>query len=187
MVQNLLNISFFLCFCLWFCITSLSPLLWRTPRLCPWPYPFQHVHHTYQHLISSRSLNHHLYADDTRIFISFATKTFTTAITQLQDTISNISSWMTASLLSLNPSKTKFMFICLPQQISKISNHYLSLLSNNPTTPTDSVRNLASSLIQVSLFLNRFHLYPVLVTITSAIFAASGTLSIRYRYFSRTF
>ena len=33
-----------------------------------------------------RSLNHHIYADDTQIFISFAPKTFTTAITQLQDT-----------------------------------------------------------------------------------------------------
>ena len=49
MVQNVLNISLFLCSCLWFRITSLSPFMWRTPRLCPWPYPFQHVHHTCQH------------------------------------------------------------------------------------------------------------------------------------------
>ena len=93
-------------------------------------------------LISSRSLNHHLYADDTKIFISFAPKTFTTEITQLQDTISDISSWMTANLLSLNPSKTKFMLIGLPQQISKISNPSLSLPSNHPITPTVSARNL---------------------------------------------
>ena len=32
-------------------------------------------------LVSSQSLNHHLYADDTQLFISFAPKTFTTAIT----------------------------------------------------------------------------------------------------------
>ena len=42
-------------------------------------------------LISSRSLNHHLYADDIPIFISFASKTFITAANQLQDTISDIS------------------------------------------------------------------------------------------------
>ena len=47
-----------------------------------------------------------LYADDTQIFISFAPTTFTTAITQLHGTISDISSWMTVNLLSLNASKT---------------------------------------------------------------------------------
>ena len=33
----------------WFRITTLSTFLWRTSRLCPWPYHFQHVHHTSQH------------------------------------------------------------------------------------------------------------------------------------------
>ena len=60
-----------------------------------------HLYNTSQQsaLISNRSLNH-LYADDTQIFISFTRKTFTTAITQLQNTISDISSWMTVDLLS---------------------------------------------------------------------------------------
>ena len=49
MVRNLLNISLLLWSCLWFRITTLSPFLWRTPMLCPWPYPFQYVHHTSQH------------------------------------------------------------------------------------------------------------------------------------------
>ena len=43
-------------------------------------------------LISSWSLNHHIYADDTQIFISFVPKTFITSISQLQDTISDIPS-----------------------------------------------------------------------------------------------
>ena len=92
--------------------------------------------------ISSRSLHHHLYAVDTQIFISIAPKTFTTAITQLQNTISDISSWMTANLLSLNLSKTDFMLIGLPQQISKISNPISLLSFKSPITPTDSARNL---------------------------------------------
>ena len=48
----------------------------------------------------------------------------------------------TTNLLSLNPFKTEFMLIGLPQQISKISNPSLSLPSNHPITPTDSARNL---------------------------------------------
>ena len=125
-------------------------------------------------LISSRSLYHHLYADDTQVFISFATKTFTTAITKLQDAISDISS---ANLLSLNQSKTEFMLIGLHQQISKISNPSLSFSSIHPITPTDSARHLGFIFDSSLTFLNRFHLYPVYATIISTTFAASGTLS----------
>ena len=82
---------------------------------------------------------------------------------------------MTSILLSINPSKTEFMLIGLPQQRSKISNVSLSLSSSHPITPTHSARN--TSLIQVSLFLNRFHFYPVVATIISATFTTSGTLS----------
>ena len=84
MVQYLLNISLFLYSCLWFCIISQSPFLWRTPRLLI-PILFNMRTTPLSTLISSRSLNQHLYADDTRICISFALKTFTTAISQLQD------------------------------------------------------------------------------------------------------
>ena len=49
---------------------------------------------------------------------------------------------MIAKLLSLNLSKTEFMLIDLPQQISKISNPSISIPSNHPITSTDSVRNL---------------------------------------------
>ena len=92
--------------------------------------------------ISSRSLNHHLYADDTQAFISFTRKTFITAVTQLQNTISDMSSWMTSNLFSMNSSKIEFKLIDLDQKISKITNPSLSLPSNHPITPTDSARSL---------------------------------------------
>ena len=84
-------------------------------------------------LISSRSLNHHLYADDTQLLIPFAPKTFTTAINKFQDTISDISSWVTTNT-SLILSKTENIIYILLQQISTISNHYLTSLKspNNP-------------------------------------------------------
>ena len=42
--------------------------------------------------ISSQSLNNHIYAADHKIFISYAPKTFITAVSQLQVTIYDISS-----------------------------------------------------------------------------------------------
>ena len=141
-IQNLHNISLFLCSCLWFASPS-YPLSCGVPQgPVLGPIIFSMYTTPLSTLISSRSLNHHLLADDTQIFISFASKTFTTAITQLQDTISDITSWMIANHLSLNPSKTEYMLIGLPQQISKISNPSLSLPTNHPITSTDSARNL---------------------------------------------
>ena len=174
MVQNLLNISLFLCSWLWFCIPSLYlPCGHVLGSIL-----FNMYTTALRTLISSRLLNHHLYADDTQIFISFAPKIFTTAITQLQDTISDISSWMTVNLLSLNPCKQNlcslvFLNKYLKSPISNLSPFLQITLKHLQTLPA----TLASSLIQVSLFLNRFHLYPVLETITSATFVASGTLS----------
>ena len=65
-------------------------------------------------LISSLSLNHHLYADDTQLFFSFYPSVFDYSITRLQHSLQQISSWMTANLLTLNSSKTEFLLIGLP-------------------------------------------------------------------------
>jgi len=60
-------------------------------------------------LISSLSLNLHLYADDTQLFFSFYPSVFDSSITQLQHSLQRIFSWMTANLLTLNSSKTEFL------------------------------------------------------------------------------
>ena len=93
-------------------------------------------------LISSRPLHHHRYDDDIQIFISIAPKTFIITLSQLQDAISNIWSWMTSNPLSFNQSKTEFMLVGPLQQISKIDNPSLSFSSNHPITPAYSAHNL---------------------------------------------
>jgi len=86
-------------------------------------------------LISSCSLNHHLYADDTQRFLSILLTHFDSSIDYLQNTLNRISSWVTANLLTLNSSKTKFLLIGLCKQLAKI---YNSLLNT-----THSARNFA--------------------------------------------
>ena len=56
--------------------------------------------------------------------------------------LQSISSWMTVNLLTLNPFKTEFLLIGLPQQLSKLSNPLLSLPSTHPILSYTSARNL---------------------------------------------
>ena len=77
-------------------------------------------------LISASSISHLLYADDTQLLISFLPKNFSSAINNLQSTITQISSWMSSNYLILNTSKTEFLLTGLPQQTSKIVNPSLS-------------------------------------------------------------
>jgi len=70
-------------------------------------------------LISSLSLNHHLSADNTLLF--FYPSDLESSITLHQNALQQISSWMTANLLTLSSSKTEFFLIGLEQQLAKIN------------------------------------------------------------------
>ena len=85
-------------------------------------------------LISSCSLNHHLYTDDTQPFLSFLPTHFDSNINHLHNALHQIWFWMTANLLTLNSSKTEFLLIGLSKQLAKINNSSL--------TTTHSARNL---------------------------------------------
>jgi hypothetical protein len=93
-------------------------------------------------LLSATSTNHHLYADHIQLFISFSPSQFSASVTQLQSVFSRISNWMSANLLSLNPSKTEFLVISLPQQIAKLNKPFLTIDRNTFLTPVPSARNL---------------------------------------------
>ena len=81
-------------------------------------------------LISDSSVKHHLFADDTQLFISFTAHDFSQNIVHLRTTIDTVSSRMSANLLSLDQSKTEFLLIGLPKQLSKVSDPTLLMPSN---------------------------------------------------------
>jgi hypothetical protein len=93
-------------------------------------------------IISKSSVHHHLYADDTQLFISFSSNKFLENVSLLENTIAEVSSWMSANLLMLNPSKTEFLLIGLPKQLSKIENPSLSMTPTVTLSPVSSARNL---------------------------------------------
>ena len=79
------------------------------------------------YLIESSSVDHHLYADDTQLYISFSPSSFSTSIAKLLNMVNLVSQWMSSNLLCLNPSKTEFIILGLPDQIKKISDPSIHL------------------------------------------------------------
>ena len=94
------------------------------------------------HLIQSHDLNHHLYADDTQLFISIKPSEFQNAASSLSAVFQSISNWMSLNMLALNPSKTEFLLIGSPQQLNKISDTTLTLTPDTVLSPANSARNL---------------------------------------------
>ena len=93
-------------------------------------------------VISHSSAHHQLYADDTQLYISFSAADFAQNITHLEQTISNVSNWMSSNFLSLNPSKTEFLLLGLPQQLKKLESPVIHLPNGVILSPTKSARNL---------------------------------------------
>src|SRR6218665_37360 len=98
------------------------------------------------HFIKFSSVDHHLYADDTQLFISLSPASFSISIAQLVSVVNQISQWMSSNLLRLNPSKTEFVILGLSAQIKKIHSDPSIHLSDNSSSTTftsdASVRNL---------------------------------------------
>ncbi len=89
-----------------------------------------------------KSLTHHLYADDTQIYICITPQNASTAIPELQSCLESIQSWMAASKLKLNPSKTEFILFGSDAQRRQLSHLFPINILGNPLTPVDKVRNL---------------------------------------------
>jgi hypothetical protein len=87
-------------------------------------------------------VEHQLFADDTQLFLSFSAANFNFNITHLEQTISKVSDWMSSNFLSLNPSKTEFLLIGLPQQLKKIKSPLIHLPNGVTLSPVTSARNL---------------------------------------------
>ena len=87
-------------------------------------------------------MSHHLYADDTQIYISLTGDTAAESLKMLQSCITGISAWMAQSKLNLNPSKPEFLLIGSKSQREKFINLFPLAVLDNEMNPADSARNL---------------------------------------------
>ena len=74
-------------------------------------------------LVSGHAIPHHLYADDSQLYMSFSSGDSAAALNGLQSCLASVQSWMSTNKLKLNPDKTEFLLIGKEQQRNK----YLSM------------------------------------------------------------
>ena len=62
-------------------------------------------------MISGHTIPHYLYADDSQLYVFFASGNSTAALNGLQACLASVQSWMLTNKVKLNPDKTIFLLI----------------------------------------------------------------------------
>ena len=62
-------------------------------------------------LISRHAIPHHLYADDSQLYVSFSSGDSAAALNVLQSCLASVQSWMSTNKLKLNSERTEFLLI----------------------------------------------------------------------------
>ena len=93
-------------------------------------------------LVSGHAIPHHIYADDSQLYVSFSSGNSAAALNGLQSCFASVQSRMSTNKLKLNPDKTEFLLIGNERQRSKYLSMFPMELLGVKTDPAKSARNL---------------------------------------------
>ena len=93
-------------------------------------------------LVAGHTIPHHLYADDSQLYVSFSSGNSAAALNGLQSCLASVQSWMSTNKLKLNPDKTEFLLIGNERQRRKYLSMFPIEVLGVKTYPVKSARNV---------------------------------------------